>query len=136
MAGGTVVINAAGLGHPYFSTDTVTALRAAELQADCIMFAKNVDGVYELDPRLHPGAKKYRFLDYAAAISKNLNAADMTALNLAKDARIPSYMFKLNHPESLILACSFPDTGSLQGTYMDTDTKEDFYAATKQAPTK
>jgi uridylate kinase len=127
MGKGTVLINAAGLGHPYFSTDTIAALRAAELNANCILFAKKVDGVYELDPRLHPGAKKYRKLSYATAISNSLNAADIAALHLAKQASIPSFMFELDRPDSILLACDFPDTGSLEGTYINVDTKEDFY---------
>jgi uridylate kinase len=127
MAGGTVIINAAGLGHPCFSTDTVTALRAAELECDCVLYAKSVDGVYEADPRKNPSARKYRTLRYATAISNNLDAADITALHLSKEAGIPSFMFSLTQKDSLILACSYPETGPLQGTYIHTDAKEDFY---------
>jgi uridylate kinase len=131
MAEGTVLINAAGLGHPHFSTDTVTALRAAELEADCILFAKNVDGVYDADPRKNPKAKKYRYLSYTAAISNNLHVVDIAALHLAKNACIPSFLFDLKHPESILLANTYPETESLQGTFLNVDLKEDFYAATK-----
>ena len=122
-----VLINAAGLGHPMFSTDTITALRAAELEADCVLFAKNTDGVYDSDPRDNASAKKYRRLSYRAAISQNLNVADMTALQLAQEAAIPSYVFELNAENSIIKACSYPDTGNLNGTYIDVSAEEDFY---------
>jgi uridylate kinase len=126
MAKGTVVINAAGLGHPYFSTDTITALRAAELDADMILFAKNVDGVYDRNPS-QPDAKKYRGLNYNHAIKNGLNAADIAAMHLANEARIPSFMFELAKPDSILQACCFPETAPLEGTYIDVDTKEDFY---------
>lgn len=127
LAEGTVLINAAGLGHPFFSTDTITALRAAELEADCILFAKNTDGVYDDDPRKNAAAKKFRTLNYDAAITRHLNVADMTALHLAQDAEIPSYVFSLNAENSITLACNFPETGNLNGTYISVDSKEDYY---------
>jgi uridylate kinase len=127
LEAGTVLINAAGLGHPLFSTDTITALRAAELEADCILYAKNVDGVYDSDPCVDANAKKFRTLSYHTAISQNLNVADMTALQIAEDANIPSYVFELNAPESIINACFYPETKNLNGTYINVSAKEDFY---------
>jgi len=128
MEKGRVLINAAGLGHPMFSTDTITALRAAELEADCVLYAKNTDGVYSDDPRENKNAKKYRTLSYRTAISKGLNVADMTALQIAQEAEIPSYVFELNAENSIIKACSYPDTGNLNGTYIDVnEIEEDFY---------
>ena len=127
MAGGTVIINAAGLGHPYFSTDTVSALRSAELNAEMLLFAKNIDGVYDRNPSQHKDAKKYRALSYKHAIASGLNAADIAAMHLANEARIPSFMFELAKPGSLIKACKFPETAPLEGTYLDVDIKEDFY---------
>ena len=127
MENKTVLINAAGLGHPLFSTDTVTALRAAELSANCVLYAKSIDGVYDMDPNKNPGARKYKRLSYKTAIAKGLEAADISALNLSNETGVPSFMFKLNEPDSLIKACSFPDTGSLRGTYIDIDIKEEFY---------
>jgi uridylate kinase len=127
MANKTVLVNAGGIGHPYFSTDTITALRAAELEADCVLYAKNIDGVYEQDPLLFPGVKKYRQLKYITAITGNLRIADISALHLSKEAGIPSYMFELNHKDSILLACSYPETGSLQGTYINVETEEIFY---------
>jgi uridylate kinase len=127
LSAGVVLINAAGLGHPMFSTDTVTALRAAELEADCILFAKKIDGVYDADPRKNPAARKYRTISYRTAISKGLNVADMTALHLAQDAGIPSYVFELNASKSITLAGSYPQTEKLYGTYIDVSAEEDYY---------
>ena len=127
MAGQAILINAAGTGHPYFSTDTITALRAAELEADCVLYAKNVDGVYDSDPRKNPEARKYRHLSYRTAIQNGLNAADIAAMHISNEAGIPSYIFGLNAPDSISLACAYPHTGQLNGTYMNVDIKEDYY---------
>jgi len=127
MENQTVLINAAGLGHPLFSTDTITALRAAELDANCVLYAKNVDGVYDKDPRKHPSARKYKNLTYKTAITNSLNAADMAALHLSNEAQIPSYVFSLDRPNSIKYACAYPLSGDLQGTYIHVDAKEDFY---------
>ena len=129
MADNTVIINAAGLGHPFFSTDTVTALRAAELNADCILYAKNIDGLYDSDPRQNPAARKYKTLSYHTAITQGLGAADMAALHLSNEAGIPSYIFGLNEPNGIISACAYPNTGALAGTYISPNDKEDFYAS-------
>jgi len=123
----TVIINAAGTGHPYFSTDTITSLRAAELEASCILYAKNVDGVYDSDPRNNPQARKYKTLSYSTAIKAGLNAADIAAMHIANEAGIPSYIFALNAPGSITLACAYPALGQLNGTYMNVDIKEDYY---------
>lgn len=127
MASQTVIINAAGLGHPYFSTDTITALRAAELEADIVLYAKNIDGVYCSDPRKNPAARKYKALSYGTAIRNGLSAADIAAMHISKEARTPSYVFGLNQAGSIALACAFPHTGHLNGTYINVDIKEDYY---------
>ena len=127
MAQGIVVIHAAGIGHPMFSTDTVTALRAAELGADCALYAKNIDGVYDSDPKRNPNARKYQILSYQTAIANNLQAADMTALHLSKDSRIPAYMFGLSEPNSIINAAAYPETNNLKGTYIHVDKEDKFY---------
>ena len=127
MGIGTVVINAAGLGHPLFSTDTVSALRAAELEADIVLFAKAVDGVYSADPRKDKTAKKYKSLSYSHGIKNGLGIADMAALHMLSDADIPSYVFKLDVPESISLACKYPDTKNLEGTYLCVAGQEEFY---------
>ena len=127
MARQTVVINAAGLGHPLFSTDTVTALRAAELEADMVLFAKNIDGVYTADPKTNPDAKKYKTLSYGHAISSGTHFADPAAIHMLNDAQIPAYVFLLDFPSSISLACSYPDTNDLNGTYLNINQKEVLY---------
>jgi len=127
MAQGIVLINAAGLGHPMFSTDTVTALRAAEIEADCALYAKNIDGVYDSDPKKNPNARKFETLNYDTAISKSLQAADLAALHLSKDAKMPSYVFGLNQPNSIVDAATFPETQNLKGTYIHVDKEDKFY---------
>jgi len=127
MASQIILINAAGTGHPYFSTDTITALRAAELEADCILYAKNVDGVYDSDPRKNPEARKFKALSYRTAVRAGLNAADIAAMHISSESGIPSYVFGLNTPDSISLACTYPNTGQLNGTFMDVDIKEDYY---------
>jgi uridylate kinase len=127
MAGGTVIINAAGIGHPWFSTDTVTALRAAELKADAILFAKTTDGVYDKDPNKYAGARKYRTLSYETALRNNLNVADMAAMHLAANAGVASYVFALGTADSIALAAAWPDTGLLNGTYVNNNIEEAFY---------
>jgi len=127
MANQTILINAAGTGHPYFSTDTITALRAAELEADCILYAKNIDGVYDSDPRKNQEARKYKALSYRTAIREGLNAADIAAMHIANEAGIPSYVFGLGTPGSITSACAYPCTGQLNGTYINVDIKEDYY---------
>ena len=127
MAKGIVIINAAGLGHPMFSTDTVTALRAAEMQADCVLYAKNIDGVYDSDPKKNPTARKFEFLNYNTAITENLQAADLTALLMSKDASMPSYVFGLNEDNSIVDAAAYPNTKSQKGTYIHVDKEDKFY---------
>lgn len=94
---GRVVIFAGGTGNPYFSTDTTAALRAAEIEADVIMMAKNnVDGVYTADPKTDKSAKKYSELTHLDIISKGLQVMDSTASSLSMDNDIPLVVFKLN----------------------------------------
>ena len=127
MANYTVLINAAGTGHPYFSTDTITALRAAELEADCVLYAKNIDGVYDSDPRKNPSARKYKTLSYKTAIQNGLSAADIAAMHISKEAHTPSYIFGLNEPKSIVNACSYPNTNHINGTYVDVDARTLYY---------
>lgn len=94
---GRVVIFTGGTGSPYFSTDTTAALRAAEINADVIMMAKNnVDGVYSADPNIDKTATKYEELTYLDVINKSLNVMDITASSLSMDNEIPLVVFKLN----------------------------------------
>ena len=127
MERGVVLINAAGLGHPMFSTDTITALRAAELEVDAVLYAKNVDGVYDSDPKKNQAAKKYKTLNYNTAIAQGLKAADLTAMILANDAGISSYVFGLDTPGSIIDACAYPNTKNIHGTFLSATVEDEFY---------
>ncbi|ALB29063.1 MULTISPECIES: UMP kinase [Companilactobacillus] len=99
---GRVVIFAGGTGNPYFSTDTTSVLRAAEIEADVILMAKNnVDGVYSADPKKDPNAKKYSELTQLDLINKNLGVMDTTASSLSMDNNIPLIVFNLNKPENI-----------------------------------
>jgi uridylate kinase len=93
---GRVVIFAGGTGIPYFSTDTTAALRAAELEADVILLAKRVDGVYDSDPELNPNAKKFNELDYIEVLNRGLGVMDSTATSLCMDNKIPLIVFGIN----------------------------------------
>lgn len=99
---GRVVIFAGGTGNPYFSTDTTAALRAAEIDADVILMAKNdVDGVYSADPKKDPNAKKYVELTQLDVINKNLGVMDSTASSLSMDTDIPLVVFNINEPGNI-----------------------------------
>ncbi|KRL68426.1 UMP kinase [Companilactobacillus versmoldensis] len=99
---GRVVIFAGGTGNPYFSTDTTAVLRAAEIEADVILMAKNnVDGVYSADPKKNPDAKKYDELSQLDIINKNLGVMDSTASSLSMDNNIPLIVFNLNKAENI-----------------------------------
>lgn len=99
---GRVVIFGAGTGNPYFSTDTAAALRAAEIDADVILLAKKVDGVYDDDPITNPDAKKFDHLTYIDVLQKNLKVMDSTATSLCMDNNIPIRVFSLEDPENII----------------------------------
>ena len=97
-----VVFFAGGTGHPYFSTDTGVVLRAAEVDADVILLAKSIDGVYDADPAKNPNAKKYAEVSIDEVIAKNLQVVDLTASILARDNKIPMWVFRLNDENSII----------------------------------
>ena len=97
-----VVFMAGGTGHPYFSTDTATVLRAIEIEADTIFLAKAIDGVYDSDPKLNPDAKKYDEISIDEVIARNLQVVDMTASILARDNRMPMWVFDLNGKDSIV----------------------------------
>jgi uridylate kinase len=92
---GRVVIFAAGTGNPYFTTDTAASLRAMEIGAEAILKATRVDGVFEMDPRLNPEAKKLEELNYMEVLARDLRVLDATAVSLTKDSRIPIIIFNL-----------------------------------------
>lgn len=112
LESGEVVFFAGGTGHPYFSTDTATLLRAIEIEADEILLAKSIDGVYDDDPKDHPDAKKYTEVTIDEVIAKNLKVVDMTASILARENRMPMYVFGLNEENSILRAAR----GKIDGT--------------------
>ena len=98
---GRVVIFGCGTGNPYFSTDTGAVLRAIEIGADAILLAKNVDGVYEADPKLVPNAKKFDTISYSEVLARHLAVMDSTATSLSMDNSIPIILFALEDPENI-----------------------------------
>lgn len=120
-----VLIFAGGIGHPFFSTDTITALRAAELDADCIFYAKNIDGIYDSDPKLNPHAKKYKKISYQKIIKDNLNATDISAMNISKN--IPSIVFALQEKNSIETVVLDTKKTFEIGTLISNNIKEEFY---------
>lgn len=102
LEGGQIVFFAGGTGHPYFSTDTGVVLRAIEVEAEVILLAKAVDGVYNDDPNKNPNAKKYAEVTIDEVITKNLQVVDMTASILARDNRMPMWVFGLSEENSIV----------------------------------
>ena len=113
---GTVGFFAGGTGHPYFSTDTGIVLRAVEVDADMILMAKNVDGVYDSDPAKNPAAKRYDRLTYEEVVEQNLQAIDMTSTVLARENNMEMRIFALQEENSIIHAAE----GSFTGTTITT----------------
>ena len=110
---GRVVIFACGTGNPFFSTDTGAALRAAEINADVLMLAKNIDGVYDSDPKKNPNAKKYDELTYMKVVQDGLQAMDATAITLCMENKIPIIAFALKEEDSLLKAVNGEKIGTL-----------------------
>ena len=109
---GMVVFFAGGTGHPYFSTDTGVVLRAVEVEADVILLAKAIDGVYSADPKVDPSAKRYDEISIDDVIVKNLQVVDMTASILARDNHMPMRVFSLNEPDSIVNSVTDPFNGT------------------------
>lgn len=112
FAKGMVVFFAGGTGHPYFSTDTGTTLRAVEIEADGIYLAKAIDGVYDSDPKANPDAKKYDTVSIEEVIEKKLAVVDMTASVMCRENHMPMYVFALNEENSIVNAVN----GKFNGT--------------------
>ena len=110
---GDVVIFAAGVGSPFVSTDTCAALRAAEMDAEIILLAKNIDAVYDSDPVKNPNATKYKTLTHSEVLAKNLQVMDATAASLCRDNNIKIHCFGLAEPNGIIRAVSGEDIGTL-----------------------
>ena len=102
MENGSIVLFACGTGQPFFSTDTAAVLRAAEIHADAILLAKNIDGVYSDDPRKNPDAVKFDEISYDEVLARHLAVMDTTATSLAMDNSIPVIVFGLAEPENIV----------------------------------
>lgn len=109
---GVVSFLAGGTGHPYFSTDTATVLRAVEIEADVILLAKSIDGVYDSDPKSNPDAKKYDTISIQEVIDKKLGVVDMAASILCMENKMPMLVFGLNEENSIVDTVN----GKLKGT--------------------
>lgn len=110
---GKVVLFGAGSGCPYFSTDTAAVLRAAEIGADAILLAKNIDGVYSADPHVDPGAVKYDAITYDEVLAKHLAVMDLTATSLAMENDIPVVVFALADPQNIVRAVMGEPVGTV-----------------------
>jgi uridylate kinase len=110
---GRVVIFGCGTGNPFFSTDTAAVLRAAEIGADVILLAKNIDGVYSADPNIDPTAIKYDSISYADVLAQQLKVMDSTATSLSMDNHIPIMLFALKDPENVYRAAMGEQIGTL-----------------------
>lgn len=110
-----IVIFACGTGNPYFSTDTTAALRAAEIDAEVILLAKKVDGVYDSDPAINPNARKYDRLTYIDVLNQGLGVMDSTATSLCMDNNIPILVFGLDKPDNIIRVIQGEEIGTIVG---------------------
>jgi uridylate kinase len=107
-----VVIFACGTGNPYFSTDTAAVLRAAEIEAEVILLAKNVDAVYDSDPKINPNAVKYDKISFMEVLNKQLGVMDSTATSLCMDNNIPLLVFSIKQPENIIRVLNGENVGT------------------------
>ncbi|HEY8486200.1 MAG TPA: UMP kinase [Limnochordales bacterium] len=113
---GRVVIFAAGTGNPFFSTDTAAALRAAEIEADVILMGKKgVDGVYDADPRTHPGARRFEQVSHRELLERGLSVMDATAASLCMDNSIPVVVFDISDPDNIVRAALGERVGTTVG---------------------
>ena len=110
---GRVVIFGCGTGNPFFSTDTGAVLRASEIDADMILLAKNVDGVYNADPAIDPTAVRFDEIDYDTVLAKHLEVMDFTATSLAMECQIPVMLFALKDPQNIVRAVMGEEVGTI-----------------------
>ena len=110
---GRIVIIAGGTGHPYCSTDTAAALRACEIHADILLMAKNVNGIYDSDPKLNPKAKKYDRISYMEVINQGLHLMDITSITMCMENHVPIIAFGLNTENGLIRAANGENVGTI-----------------------
>ncbi|WP_058485185.1 UMP kinase [Defluviitalea phaphyphila] len=113
MKNNTVVFFAGGTGHPFFSTDTSAVLRGCEIEADILLFAKNIDGVYDSDPKVNNEAKKFTKLSFKDILDKQLKVIDGTAASLCMEQNIPILIFKLDTEDGIIKAAYGENIGTL-----------------------
>lgn len=110
---GRVVIFACGTGHPFFTTDTAAALRAAEIKADILLLGKSIDGVYSADPKLDPNAIKYEEISYIDVLNKDLKVMDSTATAMCRDNNIPLLVFGISDSENIVRAVKGEKIGTI-----------------------
>ena len=110
---GRTVIFGCGIGSPFFSTDTAAVLRAAEINADVVMMAKNIDGVYTADPKLDPNAVKLDSISYMDILKHDMKVIDGTAASFGKDNHIPLHIFGLNDPKNIVRAVKGEEIGTV-----------------------
>jgi uridylate kinase len=110
---GRVIIFGAGTGNPYFTTDTAAALKACEMHADALFLAKNIDGVYDSDPKVNKDAKKFDKISYLEVLNRGLTIMDKTALTMCMDNKIPIITFALNDEDSIINAAENKFNGTV-----------------------
>ena len=115
LEAGEVIFFAGGIGHPYFSTDMATVLMAIEIEADVVLAAKAIDGVYDSDPKTNPNAKKYDSMKLEDIVDQKLGVIDLAAAVLAMENKMPMMLFGLNSENSIVNAL----TGSFTGTYVN-----------------
>ena len=113
MEKGRVVIFGCGTGNPYFSTDTGAVLRGIEISADAVLLAKNIDGVYDADPRTNPNARRFDAITYDDVLARHLAATDLTAISLAMDNRMPLALFALEDPQNIYRVIMGEDIGTI-----------------------
>lgn len=113
FANDTICFFAGGTGHPYFSTDTAAVLRAIEIEADAILLAKAIDGVYNSDPKTNPDAQKYDVLSIQEVVDKHLQVIDMTASILCMENKMPMYVFGLKEENSIVNALGSDFNGTV-----------------------
>ena len=112
-----VVFFAGGTGHPYFSTDSITVLRAIEIEADLILLGKSIDGIYDSDPNINKDAKKYDTISLGEVVDRRLSAMDLTSSIMALENKIPFFVFSMNEENSIIRAVN----NDIDGTYVTVD---------------
>ena len=110
---GRIVIFGAGIGNPYFTTDSTASLRAIEIQADVVLKGTRVDGVYTADPEKDPTAERYSELSFQEAYERNLNIMDMTAFTLCQENNLPIIVFDMNKPDNLLNILHGENAGTL-----------------------